>query len=151
MAGIATTPTTLGGLTHALQRRGADPRKPDAATRARWATDIVAFLGTNQYTGVADVKMLLQPTITTPQFASIFKFLITRLDHTYEFKGKSLAEEVPPALKMAMYPFADSITKSHLQAIGSSASWANMLAMLHWLVTLIDVGSVPFLALGSMS
>lgn len=78
-------------------------------------------------------------TPTGAQFQTIFKFLIGNVDPNYEFRGKKFEDEVGPALKMAQYPFADSITKSHLQAVGSQQSWPNMLAMLHWLVVMVEV------------
>jgi kinetochore protein NDC80 len=120
-----------------VARPRVDPRIPDVKTRPRYAADIVAFLTSHQYNGAVDIKMLLTPT--TAQFISIFKFLVCQVDPGYEFRGRNIADEVPPALKMAGYPFPESITKSHLQSIGSSNGWPNMLAMLHWFVIVIDV------------
>ena len=110
-----------------VARPRVDPRIPDVKTRPRYAADIVAFLTSHQYNGAVDIKMLLTPT--TAQFISIFKFLVCQVDPGYEFRGRNIADEVPPALKMAGYPFPESITKSHLQSIGSSNGWPNMLAM----------------------
>ena len=88
--------------------------------------------------------MLLTPT--AKDFQNILKFLISKLDPGFRFggMGKKFEEEVIPALRSILYPFPDSITKSHLQSIGSQQSWPNMLAMLHWIVVLIQVRSSFF-------
>jgi len=43
------------------------------------------------------------------------------------------------SLSMCRYPFADSISKSHLYSVGSMHAWPSMLAMLNWMVELILV------------
>lgn len=87
-----------------------------------------------------EMKTLLTPT--AKDFGAIYKTLIGKLE-AYKFggQGKKFEEEVIPALRAILYPFPDSITKSHLQAIGSQQSWPNMLAMLHWIVVVINVSS----------
>jgi kinetochore protein NDC80 len=47
-------------------------------------------------------------------------------------------------LRTAGYPFADSISKSHIQAVGNMHSWPGIVAMLHWFVTSIKVRCFPF-------
>lgn len=137
--------STPGGIAvNTLQRLKVDPRENRTLeTRKRYASDIVQFLTTRNF--AADIKMLMTPT--GAQFVSIFKFLVHELDPAvaFEVKGKTFNDLVVPTLKGLGYPFADSITKSHLQAAGSQQSWPNMLAMLHWLVFTIEVRlSFPF-------
>lgn len=83
--------------------------------------------------------MLLTPTGS--QFIALFKFIVHQYDPaiSFEVKGKGFNDLVVPILRSVGYPFAASITKSHLQAAGSQQSWPNMLAMLHWLVQTIEV------------
>jgi kinetochore protein NDC80 len=40
-------------------------------------------------------------------------------------------------MKALKYPFADQLTKSQLQAVGSLHTWPSLLAMLMWMVELI--------------
>lgn len=136
--GAASTPSG-GAYLQGAPRAMKDPRNSkDPALRRRWAEQIANFLNSNNYNPYTDVKVLAAPT--APQFNAIFKFLILILEPSYKFgQNRPAAEEVPLALKTVCYPFRDSISKSHLQQIGSQQSWPNMLAMLHWLVELIEV------------
>ncbi|GAA5854063.1 hypothetical protein JCM8547_008211 [Rhodosporidiobolus lusitaniae] len=135
------TATPGGGIgTSTTARPAKDPRAEisrSRGVRTKWAQDIVAFCVENHFT--TDEKQLMQPTGT--QFQAIFKFLINLFDSSIHFgqggTGKKFEDEVLATLRMVQYPFTDSISKSHLQAIGSAQSWPNMLAMLHWLVTTI--------------
>lgn len=149
MAG--TVMSTPGGGRGGVEvtRLKVDPRDPKPLpTRQRMANEISSYLATiGEH---VEPKTLLTPT--AKDFKQILKTLISRLDRTYPFAmaptttgqqkgatGNQWTEEVIPALKVMMYPFPESITKSHLHAIGSQTSWPNMLAMLHWFVTLILV------------
>lgn len=145
------TPSS-GGVLITAPRPKVDPRDPKGLPiRQRMANDISAFLASvGEH---VEAKTLLTPT--AKDFRQILKSLIGRLDRTYPFamnttKGSTQwTEEVVPALKVMMYPFPESITKSHLHAIGSQTSWPNMLAMLHWFVNLIQVRSTPSFSLSS--
>ena len=72
------------------------------------------------------------------QFQAFFKAIVGAFDPNIKFVGE-MEKYVVPVLQQCMYPFASSISKSHLQSIGSQQSWPNMLAMLHWLVESIQV------------
>ena len=114
-----------------------DPR-PDTRTagfKAKASEEIADFLSSNGYP--AEQRTLLHPT--GKDFQGIFKFLIGFLEPAYKFgvQGRKFEDEVVPLLKMVCYPLTDSITKSQLQAVGSSHAWPNFLAMLHWLVLTI--------------
>lgn len=143
--------SSMGGQ---LLRALKDPRDPrPRTTRERMADDIIAFCTLRQH-GVSQKELL---TPTGPQFEHMFKFLVTLYDPAIKFVGSGaaagptaardknagakLADEVMQTLRAVQYPFADSITKSHLQAVGSAQSWPNMLAMLHWFVKVIEVRS----------
>lgn len=134
------TTSTPGALAATLTSFEKDPRNSRSLeTRKRYAADIVQFLSARNYLPGADEKTLMTPTGS--QFISMFKFIIGVYDPTisFEVKGKTFNDLVVPILKSVGYPFANSITKSHLQAAGSQQSWPNMLAMLHWLVQSIEV------------
>lgn len=138
MGGQQPTTPSGGPSSLPLSRPKQDPRDARSSqTRSQWAAEIVAFLNSRGHS--VEIKQLLTPT--GAQFQSIFKTLIGALIDNYQFggQGKKFEDEVIPALRTVLYPFADSITKSHLQAVGSQASWPNMLAMLHWLVTVAQV------------
>ncbi|GAA5971067.1 hypothetical protein JCM11641_004130 [Rhodosporidiobolus odoratus] len=139
------TATPGGGMVLTSSTRIAkDPREArQRPVREAWARDIVAFCTENHFT--TDMKQLMQPT--GAQFQNLFKFLVNLFDSSINFgqggTGKKFEEEVLATLRMVQYPFTDSISKSHLQAIGSAQSWPNMLAMLHWLVETIRVRLPP--------
>ncbi|BGP16949.1 hypothetical protein JCM10213_007394 [Rhodosporidiobolus nylandii] len=140
------TATPGGGIgTSTTARPAKDPREPrQKPIRAAWAREIVVFCTENHYT--TDEKQLLQPTGT--QFQALFKFLVNMFDPSINFGSggtkQKFEEEVLATLRMVQYPFTDSISKSHLQAIGSAQSWPNMLAMLHWLVVTIKSRHLAF-------
>ncbi|GJN91123.1 hypothetical protein Rhopal_004141-T1 [Rhodotorula paludigena] len=146
--------SSMGGQ---LLRALKDPRDPrPRTTRERMADDIIAFCTLRQH--AVSQKELLTPT--GPQFEHMFKFLVTLYDPAIKFVGSGaaagptaardknagakLADEVMQTLRAVQYPFADSITKSHLQAVGSAQSWPNMLAMLHWFVKVIEAREQAF-------
>ncbi|GAA6048435.1 hypothetical protein JCM3770_003756 [Rhodotorula araucariae] len=134
-----------------------DPRDPRPRTaREGMAQDIMAFCAAHQH--AVTQKELLTPT--GPQFEGMFKFLVGLYDPAIKLSpmsggaggpggrdknaGAKLADEVMQTLRAVQYPFADSITKSHLQAVGSAQSWPNMLAMLHWFVKVIEAREQAF-------
>lgn len=80
-------------------------------------------------------KLLTAPS--AKDFQQIFKFLYSHLDPTFEF-GKKFEEEVPGLMKGLRYPFANEISKSQLYAVGSMHAWPSLLAMLNWMVELIQ-------------
>lgn len=148
IGGQATTPLGGGTLTSNAPRPKADPREVKSLmSRQRSANEISAFLA--KIGESVEPKTLLAPT--AKDFGKILKALVGQLDRTYPLgtnAQKKFEDEVVPALKVMLYPFAESITKSHLQSIGSQQSWPNMLAMLHWLVMIIEV-RFPYLTLNS--
>lgn len=157
-SGLATPGGHIGATVGAV-RGLKDPRDPrPRAERERMAEHIMAFCAAHQHH--VTQRELLTPT--GPQFESIFKFLVGLYDPAIRLSpvgggggggqggaggrdknaGAKLADEVMQTLRLVQYPFADSITKSHLQAVGSQQSWPNMLAMLDWFVKVIEVRSL---------
>lgn len=140
--GTGSTPSGLLQINATKFVQKQDPRN-NKQNKNRNTEEVEAYLASKNYSG----KGLNPPT--TASVMSIFKFLIDKLDPGYRFPPgqngvlKKPEDEVPAALRTVCYPFTDSITKSHLQAIGNSQTWPNMLAMLHWLVVMIEVGVLP--------
>lgn len=144
--------TPGGGISSStLSRPSKDPRevRPKRA-QERHAEDILQFLSSHQCPFQLSLANLLGPT--SSHFSQLFGFLTKLFDPSIHFgnqpvvKGQQkikFEDEVLNTLRMVQYPFTDSITKSHLQSIGSMQSWPNMLAMLHWLVMVIEVRLSP--------
>lgn len=81
-------------------------------------------------------RTLSQPT--GKEFANIFRYLYTLYDPSYKPDPKKKHEdEVLSCIRSSGYPFADGISKSHIQAVGTAMSWPGIIAMLHWLVSSI--------------
>ena len=83
-------------------------------------------------------KILTAPS--SKDFQNIFKFLYGQIDPTFVF-DKKFEEEVPMLMKGLKYPFANDISKSQLQAVGSMHTWPILLAMLVWMVELVQICS----------
>ncbi|GAA5898264.1 kinetochore-associated Ndc80 complex subunit NDC80 [Sporobolomyces salmoneus] len=150
--GLVTPMTPGGGISSStLVRPSKDPRevRPKRA-QERHAEDILQFLSTHQCPFQLSLQNLLGPTST--HFSQVFGFLTKLFDPSINFgappgKGQpkvKFEDEVLMTLRTCQYPFTDSITKSHLQSIGSMQSWPNMLAMLHWLVMVIESREIAF-------
>ncbi|CAG8765199.1 12791_t:CDS:10, partial [Gigaspora rosea] len=68
---------------------------------------------------------------TSKDYFTLFKLVYQRLD-----PGKDITkiDEIATALRELRYPFANDITKSMLQAVGSVQSWPHLLGAMRWLV-----------------
>lgn len=118
------------------QPYGKDPRPVrDKAYQSSCTEALVKFLIRVGYPHPISQKVLVAPT--AKDFQQIFKFLYSHLDPTYDF-GKKFEEEVPTLMKGIRYPFANEISKSQLYAVGSMHAWPSLLAMLTWMVELIQ-------------
>ncbi|KAF0548789.1 Kinetochore protein NDC80 [Gigaspora margarita] len=71
---------------------------------------------------------------TSKDYFTLFKLVYQRLDH-----GKDITkiDEIATALRELRYPFANDITKSMLQAVGSVQSWPHLLGAMRWLVEFV--------------
>lgn len=113
-----------------------DPRPVrDKSYQAECIKCLLEFLIRSGYSYPISPKILNAPS--GKDFQQIFKFLYGHLDSSYEF-GKKFEEEVPALMKGLRYPFASEISKSQLQAVGSTHAWPPLLAMLKWMVELIE-------------
>ncbi|KAK9453852.1 HEC/Ndc80p family-domain-containing protein [Dipodascopsis uninucleata] len=79
-------------------------------------------------------KSLRSPT--QKDFVMMFQWLYRRLDPGYKFT-KSIENEVIPLMKIAGYPYMDTLSKSQLVAVGGQ-NWGVYLAMLYWMVEIIE-------------
>lgn len=123
-------------LTGGTQPLGKDPRPVrDKTFQANSTRALLEFLMRVGYPHPISQKLLTAPS--AKDFQQIFKFLYGHLDPTYEF-GKKFEEEVPGLLRGLRYPFANEISKSQLYAVGSMHAWPSLLAMLVWMLELIQ-------------
>lgn len=128
--------SSLGGIGVLSQTNSQAPNKDPRPIRDKGFKDnaihkIINFLQENGYP-----QHVVQKTLTTPtqkEFVSIFQFLYHLFDPNFQFV-KKIDEDVLYCIKSIKYPFADSISRSQLTAVGSPHSWPNMLAMLVWMV-----------------
>lgn len=97
--------------------------------------NLIDFLVKSGYPHPISQKILTAPS--AKDFQNIFKFLYAQLDPGYDF-GKKFEDEVPIVMKGLRYPFAGDISKSQLYACGSMHAWPGLLAMLGWMVDLIN-------------
>ena len=106
----------------------------DRNVQNRLATEIEGYLTKNGFS--METHHPLTPNSlknpTGKDFNFIFQWLYKRIDPAYQFQ-KSIDNEVPAILKQLRYPYANSITKSQLAAVGGN-NWGQLLGMLHWLM-----------------
>lgn len=83
---------------------------------------------------ISQERLLKEPS--TREFFDIFKFLVLQLDDQLEIDGK-IEEEVPVIMRRLKYPV--EVNRSKLQAISGPNTWPQLLAVLDWLVMLIQL------------
>lgn len=119
---------------------GKDPRPiRDKTYQLKLMKDLINFLAKTGYPHPISQKLLSTPS--SKDFQNIFKFLYGYIDPGYDF-GKKFEEEVPLLMKGLRYPYASDISKSQLYAVGSMHAWPGLLAMLGWLVELIECSDI---------
>ena len=113
-----------------------EPRQIRSKTLQRkMQDDILNYLNDNRCNLGVTLKTLQSPT--TKDFQNLFKWLFNHIfAHEFGFgRGKeSFEEELIGLMKLVRYPFADTISKNALAAVGGMTTWPGMLAMLHWMV-----------------
>ncbi|KAJ1959164.1 kinetochore-associated Ndc80 complex subunit ndc80, partial [Dipsacomyces acuminosporus] len=113
-----------------------DPRPlKDRSFQAKAQQTIMNYLSTHAYPGLLTPKTLATPTVKDVQ--GIFKFLYAQLDPRYVYQ-KKFEDEALNILRGIRYPYVSNISKSQLFSAGSMSSWPGLLAMLLWLVELIE-------------
>ena len=147
---IYSRPSGQGAVSHqhqsfftqsSMPQNAKDPRPlRELAYRTRIGQEILDYLTQNNF----ELEMkcsLRQDSLKSPsqkEFTVIFQWLYKRIDSGYRFQ-KSVDIEVPPLLKQMRYPYANSITKSQLGAVGSQTSWPVFLGLLHWMMQLAQM------------
>ncbi|KNE64166.1 hypothetical protein AMAG_09209 [Allomyces macrogynus ATCC 38327] len=78
--------------------------------------------------------------LTQKDFSSIFRFLFALIEPDYQWSSKSFETEVTNILKNVLrYPFADTVSKMTLMAVGSVKSRPTILGLLVWMVEIIKI------------
>ncbi|KAJ1722296.1 kinetochore-associated Ndc80 complex subunit ndc80 [Coemansia erecta] len=134
-------PTTIG-IPGTVSRNGGvkDPRPiKDRSFLLNAQNRIMSCLSSRGYSGILTPKTLVTPTVK--DFQTIFRFLYTQLDPRYSFT-KKFVDEALSVLRGIRYPYVGNITKSHIYAAGSMSTWPGLLAMLLWMVELIEAVSL---------
>jgi kinetochore protein NDC80 len=94
---------------------------------------LIEFLVENSYDRQISLKQLEAPS--TKDFLHILEFLYRKIDPRFSL-SQNVAEDVPAMFKRLRYPF--TLSKSHLQAVGSPHAWPSLLAALNWMVELLQ-------------
>jgi len=117
-------------------RNSRDPRPVgDRAYAAQCARNVVDFLSMRGFgRTIALDKFLREPM--SKDFYDIFKFLLAQLDPQLEIDGK-MEDEVPVIMRRLRYPV--EVNRSKLQSICGPNTWPQLLAVLDWLISLIQV------------
>lgn len=122
------------GASLAYAGRRTDPRPcNDRPYMQACVQNIVSFVVENGYGMPISPKILTNPT--SKDFQNIFLFLMRYLDPTFSFE-KRFEDEIPALLKTLGYPF--TVSKSALSAIGSPHTWPTLLAVLTWLLEMLQ-------------
>jgi kinetochore protein NDC80 len=99
---------------------------------------LIKFLMDSGFSRDMTPKLLSAPTLK--DFQLMFQFLYGKVDPNYKWTpGKKFEEEFLVLLKALKYPFAEQITKTQLQSVGSPHTWPVLLAVLIWMIELIMV------------
>lgn len=110
----------------------------DKKQQTQMQQHIEQFLQANDFEKETQItitpKLLKSPE--QKNFVTMFKWLYHRIDPGYLFT-KSIESELFFLLKTLNYPNLDSINKSQASAVGGF-QWPSYLAMLYWLVQLIE-------------
>eukprot|EP00929_Paragymnodinium_shiwhaense_P043460 TRINITY_DN22349_c0_g1_i1.p1 TRINITY_DN22349_c0_g1~~TRINITY_DN22349_c0_g1_i1.p1 ORF type:complete len:646 (+),score=223.35 TRINITY_DN22349_c0_g1_i1:129-2066(+) len=142
-AGLAERPLSVGASVRSGLRtrtgsshNSREPRpvgeRSYAILCARNVCDFIASRGYSKM--ITADKFLRDPS--TKEFFEIFKFLIAQLDPGLELDGP-MEQEVPQIMRRLRYPV--EVNKSKLQAISGPNTWPQLLAVLDWLIVLIQL------------
>lgn len=117
-----------------------DPRPlKDRSFQTRIGQELLEYMARHDFE--AEMNHALSPNVikspTQKDFNYMFQWLYHRIDPSHKFL-KNIDQEVPPILKQLRYPFARSITKSQLAAVGGQ-NWSTFLGLLHWMMQLAQM------------
>ncbi|GJP32996.1 hypothetical protein CLOM_g17574 [Closterium sp. NIES-68] len=112
----------------------ADPRPISSkAYQARCAESVLEYLLAAGFDRSVNRKVLAMPS--SKDFFRMAEFLLARIDPRFKLGAKP-DDDLVAALKWVGYPF--SISKNALHSVGTPHTWPPLLAMLHWLVQLLN-------------
>merc|ERR1719326_1794888 len=117
-------------------RSSRDPRPiGDKMYAQQCARNVVEFLAARGFGRTISYEKFLREPMTK-DFFEIYRFLIAQLDPQLEVDGK-IEDEVPMIMRRLRYPV--EVNKSKLQSICGPNTWPQLLAVLDWLIALIQV------------
>ncbi|XP_063591643.1 kinetochore protein NDC80 homolog [Penaeus indicus] len=108
----------------------------DSNFKSQCVDKILDFLVSGGYEHQLQRRTLLTPS--TKDFANIFSFIYRHLDSQYNLPNR-FEEEIPRLLKLLTYPV--QMSKSSFITVGSPHTWPSVLAMLAWLVDVVNLYS----------
>nr|XP_027232048.1 kinetochore protein NDC80 homolog [Penaeus vannamei]XP_027232059.1 kinetochore protein NDC80 homolog [Penaeus vannamei] len=106
----------------------------DSSFKSQCVDKILDFLVSRSYEQLVQRRTLLTPS--TKDFANIFSFIYRHLDGQYNLPNR-FEEEIPRLLKLLKYPV--QMSKSSFITVGSPHTWPSVLAMLAWLVDVVNM------------
>ena len=116
-----------------LTEQGARLRPEPCAPRATHLDTPAARPGYEQ-----QISPKILKTPTSKDFRDIFSFLCSCYDPNHKPK-ENIQEEVTTMMAQMKYPF--TISKSALQSVGSPHTWPHLLAVLQWMIELLEYDS----------
>eukprot|EP00747_Dinoflagellata_sp_TGD_P164879 gnl/TRDRNA2_/TRDRNA2_185426_c0_seq1.p1 gnl/TRDRNA2_/TRDRNA2_185426_c0~~gnl/TRDRNA2_/TRDRNA2_185426_c0_seq1.p1 ORF type:complete len:686 (-),score=154.27 gnl/TRDRNA2_/TRDRNA2_185426_c0_seq1:127-2184(-) len=121
-----------------LRSAGTNTRDPrpvgDRHYERQCARKVVEFLNERNFGKPISLdKFLKSPS--TKEYFDIFRFLIQQIDPKISMEGKA-EDEIPAVMRRLKYPV--EVNRSKLQAISGPNTWPQLLAVLDWLITLIQ-------------
>ncbi|BGP08795.1 kinetochore-associated Ndc80 complex subunit ndc80 [Rhodotorula toruloides] len=134
-----------------------DPRNyKTREAREAMNEDILNFCGERQF----DLTKEDLKSVTQVKFWQLFEWLVKQYDPQVVFTTvdktgakkdqKTVVDAIIQVMQACQYPFADKVSKSHLQAPGSASNWPGILAMLHWFVVTVKARETAFLSAASL-
>ncbi|ROT79355.1 putative kinetochore protein NDC80-like, partial [Penaeus vannamei] len=108
----------------------------DSNFKSQCVDKILDFLVSRGYVYQLQRRTLLAPS--TKDFSNIFSFIYKHLDSQYNLPNR-FEEEIPRLLKFLKYPV--QMSKSSFITVGSPHTWPSVLAMLAWLVDVVNMFS----------
>ncbi|XP_042875199.1 kinetochore protein NDC80 homolog [Penaeus japonicus] len=106
----------------------------DSNFKSQCVDKVLDFLISSGYEHQLHRRTLLTPS--TKDFANIFGFIYRHLDGQYNLPSR-FEEEIPRLLKLLEYPV--QMPKSSFITVGSPHTWPSVLAMLAWLVDVVNL------------
>nr|XP_045625983.1 kinetochore protein NDC80 homolog [Procambarus clarkii] len=126
---VDTVRSSMGGKSRKETRPLGDP-----AFKNQCIDKVLDFLVRNGYECQLQRRNLYTPS--TRDFARIFNFVYVHLDSSY-LQPNRVEEEIPRILKLLKYPI--QMPKSSFITVGSPHTWPSVLAMLAWLVDIVNM------------